>query len=231
MRTVAVSRLALPTLWIKRPFTLLVVTLTVFLFFLFPFRGADESGAIIPRLLLTSIFFSSLYAIMRRRHAVLPAVALMVPPLVLIWGESILFGSHYSVVRLGATAGFLIFISGMVLSDVMRTERVTMDTIFGGLAVYLLLGLVFTQIYMLLLFLDADAVRFNSGEQLKDVAAVAYYSFATLTTLGVGDVVPLSKVARAMASLEAVVGQVYLTVLVARLVGLHISQSNTGVSD
>jgi voltage-gated potassium channel Kch len=161
----------------------------------------------------------------------LAAVALMIPPLVLTWGESVFFGPHFSVARLGATTGFLLFISAIVLSDVMRTERVSIDTISGGLAVYLLLGLVFTEIYSLLLVIDPEAIRFATADDVGDTAAIAYYSFVTLTTLGYGDIVPISKAARAMASLEAVLGQVYLTVLVARLVGLHISQTGERTSD
>ena len=217
------SRIPLPTLWIKRPFTLLVLSLTVFLFFLFPFRDSPH-GAVAPRLLLTAVFFASLYAVVQQRHATLAAVALMIPPLVLTWGESVFFGPQFSVARLGATTGFLLFISGIVLSDVMRTERVSIDTISGGLAVYLLLGLVFTEIYSLLLVTNPEAIRFANADDSGNTAAIAYYSFVTLTTLGYGDIVPISKAARAMASLEAVIGQVYLTVLVARLVGLNISQ-------
>lgn len=224
------SGLSLPGAWIKRPFTLLVITLTAFLFFLFPFRDAMED-AIVPRLLLTAIFLSSLYAVTRSRHSALAAMALMVPPLVLTWGETVFFGPQFSVARLGATIGFLLFISGMVLADVMRTEHVSFDTISGGLAVYLLMGLVFTEVYALLLVRDPQAIRFASTEDARDIASIAYYSFVTLTTLGYGDIVPVSKAARAMASLEAVVGQVYLAVLVARLVGLHTTQARADYWD
>jgi hypothetical protein len=55
--------------------------------------------------------------------------------------------------------------------------------------------------------------------------AVLYFSFATLTTLGYGDIVPVSAIARTLATLEAITGQLYLAVLVARLVGLHIAES------
>jgi len=224
MKVGIMSSVALPGWWLKRPFTLLVITLTAFLFFLFPFRDAMHD-AIVPRLLLTAIFFSSLYAVMRSRHAALAGVALMLPPLVLTWGESVFFGPQFSVARLGATIGFLLFISGIVLSDVMRTERVSFDTISGGLAVYLLLGLIFTEVYALILVTNPTAIHFSTIGDGGDIASIAYYSFITLTTLGYGDILPVSKSARAMASLEAVVGQVYLAVLVARLVGLHTSQS------
>jgi len=218
-----VNGLSNSTVWIKRPFTLLVLTLTTFLFFLFPFRGVFES-AIAPRLLLTAVFLSSLYAVMRRRNAMLVAVALVLPPLVLMWGQSVLTGPNYAAVRFGANTVFLIFVSAMVLSDVMRTQHVTFDTISGGLAVYLLLGLVFTEIYTLILVHNPDAIRFAAEEVVEGTGAIVYFSFVTLTALGYGDIVPVSPAARAMASLEAVVGQVYLTVLVARLVGLSTSQ-------
>ena len=57
-------------------------------------------------------------------------------------------------------------------------------------------------------------------------AQMVYYSFVTLTTLGYGDIVPIAPSARALATLEAITGQLYLTVLVARLVGLHITHSS-----
>lgn len=56
-------------------------------------------------------------------------------------------------------------------------------------------------------------------------AEMIYYSFVTLTTLGYGDIVPVSPSARSLATLEALTGQLYLTVLVARLVGLQITHS------
>jgi hypothetical protein len=64
-------------------------------------------------------------------------------------------------------------------------------------------------------------MRIGTGQPV----GVLYFSFVTLTTLGYGDVVPTSPVTRTLASLEAITGQLYLTVLVARLVGLHIAES------
>ena len=63
-------------------------------------------------------------------------------------------------------------------------------------------------------------------EGARTGAEMVYYSFVTLTTLGYGDIVPVSPSARALATLEALTGQLYLTVLVARLVGLHITHSS-----
>jgi voltage-gated potassium channel Kch len=64
-----------------------------------------------------------------------------------------------------------------------------------------------------------SASTFSSGSSF---ANFIYYSFVTLTTLGYGDIVPVSPHARALSSLEAVIGQLFIAVLIARLVGMHI---------
>ena len=66
----------------------------------------------------------------------------------------------------------------------------------------------------------------HGQDQAFTAAEMVYYSFVTLTTLGYGDIVPVSPSARALATLEALTGQLYLTVLVARLVGLHITHAS-----
>ena len=74
------------------------------------------------------------------------------------------------------------------------------------------------------------AVATDWVDYITRVMRMRYFSFITLTTLGHGDIVPQSPVARTFATLEAVVGQIYLTVLVARLVGLHIVHANSSQS-
>jgi len=69
----------------------------------------------------------------------------------------------------------------------------------------------------------ADAMRFDD----RSSAVALYFSFVTITTLGYGDIVPVSEAARMLASFEAFTGQVYITILVARLVGLHIAAEQT----
>ena len=68
------------------------------------------------------------------------------------------------------------------------------------------------------------------NDYVASVLQLRYFSFMTLTTVGYGDIVPRSPAARTLAGLEAVTGQIYLTVLVARLVGLHIAHAQTSSS-
>jgi hypothetical protein len=112
----------------------------------------------------------------------------------------------------------------MILTDVFRDSRaVSVDTICGALAAYMLLGVAWAFAYALL-----EAVLPGSIAGLREEGfANGYqqylgYSFVTLTTLGYGNVVPANAQAEALASGEAIAGQVYLTVLVARLVALNL---------
>jgi hypothetical protein len=130
---------------------------------------------------------------------------------------------------------FFSFIGGTILRHVLQDERVTFDKICAALCSYLLLGSIFAILYSLLEFLDPGTFLVG-GEVIPkgDPAAfygaglgqAIYFSFTTLTTLGYGDITGATPVARNLSVLEAIIGQIYLVVLVARLVGLEISHSS-----
>lgn len=99
------------------------------------------------------------------------------------------------------------------------TNRITGDVIRGGISLYLLLGYLWTIFYYLIYHFDPFA--FHSVSPWQD-SNLFYFSFTTLTTLGYGDINPVNKIAMALAGLEAIVAQLYLTIFVARIVGMHI---------
>jgi hypothetical protein len=106
----------------------------------------------------------------------------------------------------------------------LRAGVVDAEHIFAALDVYLLAGLIFAVCYWLLDQTWPASFGVASASDL-DLARAIYFSFVTIATLGYGDVVPASDSARGLAILEAVGGQMYLTVLVARLVSLYSKQS------
>ena len=126
---------------------------------------------------------------------------------------------------------FIAYVFTIVLSSVLRSGRVTGDKISGSICAYLLLGLGWALIYGLIAVIDPEAfavpenmVGFEEGNAVGEHGFI-YYSFVTLTTLGYGDVTPLSSFARAFAWMEAATGQLYIAILVARLVALQIIHS------
>lgn len=126
----------------------------------------------------------------------------------------------------------LLSLVSVCLSIQLFAEReVGLDSISAALCIYMLLGLAFAFVHDVLDQLDpgciagVDEAVVSVGDRL---GALMYYSFVTLTTLGYGDMVPLSPAARNFAVLEALLGQVVLVVLVARLVGLQVAGGAPG---
>lgn len=115
------------------------------------------------------------------------------------------------------------------LGFVLRGRTVDSERIFAALGVYLLAGIVFGVTYRLLDGLEPGSLRTSGADGAEPAAAslgtCIYFSFVTLATLGYGDVVPASELARTLAILEAVGAQLYVAVLVARLVGLYVRRS------
>ena len=139
---------------------------------------------------------------------------------------------------LGMTPLFLGFAVVISLRFLFTAERVTGSTIWASLCVYLLPGVLWASAYSVLDILHPGSFTFTLGEsggagamRLGGEQSIfpLYFSFVTITTTGYGDIIPTSAEARMLAVLESVTGQLYLAVLVARLVGLHISQSTRNV--
>jgi hypothetical protein len=111
------------------------------------------------------------------------------------------------------------------LRFVLRGRTVDSERIFAALGVYLLAGIVFGVAYHVLDGIEPGSLRtaFAEGDGAAAISlgTCIYFSFVTLATLGYGDVVPASELTRTLATLEAVGAQLYLAVLIARLVGLY----------
>jgi hypothetical protein len=125
------------------------------------------------------------------------------------------------------SAAVALAVLGMILGRAaFWPGRVTWHRIQGAIALYVILGLLFAHLYGLLNLLVPDA--FGSAPSALSRYAVfhrgrmLYFSFTTLTTAGYGDIVPLHPVARSLATLEAVIGQLFPATLLARLVSLEL---------
>jgi hypothetical protein len=130
-------------------------------------------------------------------------------------------------------AVFFTYAIWAILIFTLASRRVTINTVCASLCIYLLLGLVWALAYSVVDMVIPGAFTWTLAGRSpsprmrvgKGDTAVLYFSFSTLTTLGYGDIVPTSPISRMLATVEAIAGQLYLAVLVARLVGLHIAES------
>jgi hypothetical protein len=206
---------------------------------------APESSPLLAGLTVTALFvvvlLSAVFAVCQTRRSVTLGLSLVVPAIVL--HEVSLHVELEGIVALAHVLSicFLGYTIAVLLGYLFSSERVGLNTIYASLCVYLLLGVLWANLYSLINVIEPESfffafadgggperMRFGGGSSIYAI----YYSFVTLSTLGYGDIVPLSAAARMFAALEAITGQLYLAVLVARLVGLHIAQaSSAGRSD
>ena len=131
-------------------------------------------------------------------------------------------------------AAFFGFIAFVIMKYIFfYRSKVDTDLIYGAISAYLLIGNAFAEVYIAFAMAFPDAFNGLDVSQTYDTVArsLSYFSSVTLTTLGYGDITPVAHYVRVLATTEAILGQLYLTILVARLVGTYIAQSqsnNTG---
>jgi uncharacterized membrane protein len=127
----------------------------------------------------------------------------------------------------GLAGIFLIQMLAMILIHIEKENEVTLDLIMASACAYILIGLVWAYFYHFIEVLHPKSftLPWTPGDDLWDFY---YYSFVTLTTVGYGDILAMTKPARALSILEALTGQLYLAIMISRLVGLHASQSGIG---
>jgi hypothetical protein len=131
------------------------------------------------------------------------------------------------------SALFLGFLVLRILKDVISGTRITSEQIFGSVSAYLLIGLMFSSIYGFISLVDPEAFALNDALTVhvaekpdeQSFGLTTYFSFVTMSTLGYGDITPVSEVARSFAWFQAVLGQLYLAIAVASLVGIHIARN------
>ena len=111
-----------------------------------------------------------------------------------------------------------------LLVYVLRAARVTHNTVLAAICVYVLLGVLWGFIFLIIHHANADAFDLGDGKAHPETQ-LRYFSMITLTTVGYGDIVPKSPEARAFAALEALFAQIYLAAIVARLVGIEVAHS------
>jgi hypothetical protein len=196
----------------------------VLLLALFPYLDKPGLSTIFFRLLGAAAFLSGVYAVSNKRAQWITALILAVAA----GGLNTLFvfrsDPKIAVPTLICTILFLVFTLVSLLRAVVRDDRVTHDTIYGALSVYLLMAIAWGAAYLLVVTVQPGAFSMDPARHANHVMDwfdCMFYSFVTLTTIGYGDIVPVTAQARSLSILEAINGTLYMAVLVARFVGLY----------
>ncbi len=213
-------------------------TLLIFLFLLFVtdpiLKEFGRFGLSLLDILFTVALLTALYSISGNRTLLIVGISLIAPIFFLGWTDYA--RTSFSLVLVAYALGivFFGFVAASILIHILSENEVTMDLIYGSACVYFMIAIVWSIGYGFIELLMPGSFKisgevFTRADHVGHYAFLndnfSYYSFVTLTTLGYGDIVPMSPVAKSISALEAVFGQLYIALLVARLVGLYISQS------
>jgi hypothetical protein len=129
-----------------------------------------------------------------------------------------------------ATAAFLIALSWVVGDAVFAPGRVTLHRVLGAIVLYLNVGGLFLVLYSILAVLSRQSFTGLPGPEHHAAlrAGLCYFSFETLTSAGYGDIIPVQPLARGLANIEAIIGQLFPATFLARIVTLELAYRREG---
>ena len=196
----------------------------------FPLVKEYAPGRFLLDIFVSFVMIASMMAAVRTRTSLHIGLVLLSILLVARWAESVTNAPLLVFLSLILTTIYWSYVIVEILIDIfLYRSKVTGGMIYGALSVYLLIGLAFAFAYTIVDIVvpgSFDGISYVMAEEgHREFHGFLYFSFVTLTTLGYGDILPIMPAARAMAYMEAILGQIYLTVLVARLVSMYVAPS------
>ena len=203
----------------------LLLILILLKFILCPFLEGFIGVNILMDILFSLILISGIYAISEKKLVLIIGLLIILPILAAQWSLYFLKNPSLALVHRIFGAIFFAYVLIIMISYLFKKKNVTIEVITNAISVYFLIGLTWTFVFSLLEIIHPGSFTLNSQSQIKDIDQLFYYSFVTLTTIGYGDITALTAPAGSLSALEAMMGQIYLAVLVARLVGMYIFQS------
>jgi hypothetical protein len=206
----------------RRFFLLFLFLLATLL--LYPYAESNRFGYYAFRVLGSAAILVSVYAADLRRGVFIFGIALAIPAIVhriLLPGEGI---NSFSLTNVVLSFIFDVFVVVIIFGHVFARDEANSETIFGALCIYLLVGFSFASVYGLMAAFQPHAFYLDPLTNLHAVPDrfdFIYYSFGTMTSLGTAGITPVSGPARSVSVVEAILGVLYLAVLIARLMGAY----------
>ena len=189
-----------------------------------PFVEEFEGGDLVVTCLFSLVLLAGVLAVAERKGALVIAIVLALPAIVGRWINHFEPQIVSPVIFLTAALILIAFVVANLLRFVFRAPSVGMEVLCASISAYLMLGLMWAVAYWLVDQLTpggAFSFNTNSGPRSMNGFTGFYFSFITLSTVGYGDITPVSRAARWLAAMEAMTGLLYVAVLIARLVALY----------
>jgi multisubunit Na+/H+ antiporter MnhC subunit len=213
-----------PTAPASRRFMLLFIFLLATLL-LYPFADSSTLGIYMLRVMGSGVILFSIYAVGYRRSLLVFAILLGAPAMAQhIWILKAANPSVLAMTNIVLSFCFDVFVVCVVLKRIFARDHSNSETIFGALCIYLLVGFSFASLFHLLSVVRPGAFYFDPHANFRTVPQrfdFVYYSFGTITSLGAPGITPVSAHARSLTIVEAILGVLFLAVLVSRLMDAY----------
>lgn len=202
--------------------------LLIFLILLFIFRPYDRGGLYTStwQLCLTGVFISSIFNVKHSKTMTWAIISLGIPALISNWLMIIYQLPIFAVLFYSLTFLFIVISAISIVDKVILNARVTMETLRGVICVYLMIGFAFAFAYVLIEYLVPNSFLLDEGAREFYVhthllSQMMYFSFVTLLSIGFGTINAVQDAAQTIVIIEGMIGQFYVAILVARLIGVY----------
>lgn len=180
----------------------------------------DSLTAMLIEFTVTGLLMFSLMSLRSRSHWTRWLIAIIGLMLIMSISGDATGLYHFDMIYLGLLLTFLLGAAWLVAGHVLLTGSVDLNKMVGAVALYMILGLVWSVLYTIVLEVWPDSFAgIEAGPWHENLPSTTYFSFVTLTTLGYGDISPVRPMAEVLVVLEAIAGMFYLAIIVASLVG------------
>jgi hypothetical protein len=196
----------------------------VLMLILMPLVQYGRPGRLLMSLLATFTFLGGIGAVSDDPKSMRYAVALVIPPILIQWYTGVFQLDHSNIFLVPSFyhLPIYVFLAILILKYIFRSRTIGPDHLYGAISVYLLLGMFFANVYIVLETINPGSIHVTAAAangSMELLAELYYFSFVTLTSLGYGDISPASVEARTVVVLQAVSGVLFVGALVARIAG------------
>lgn len=197
--------------------------LMITVFVIYPVTDKGLLSEVIFVFFVCLIFISGIFSITNKKKERAIAISFS---FLLLTAAGIILGQHNGVTNeiiLGIFILYLLLLALLLLKKIFADDIATIHRIQGAIAVYILFALIFSFAYRILFIMDNTSIHFHNIQNATGKAApfeFMYFSFIILTTMGYGEVIPVGHYAQSLAMVESMIGILFPSVLIARLIGM-----------
>ncbi len=207
----------------EKSMTILLAALVFYLFIFAPIAKADETGRIISGIFFSLLIISGVASVANERKYKIFIVVFASLAFLSKWFATLLhsdkqiFGDLFSIL-------YFVLLGFVISKHIFSNRNINIHRIMGSVILYLIIGMVFAYIYSIIeMFANGSFLMTGRKPDETYESKFVYYSFITLTTTGYGDITPVRTIARSITIIEALIGQLFPAILIARLVSAEIA--------